>query len=68
MVFGPDPPYPREQGWTYRSDNAYFHAVNIPFLYFLVGEHKDCHKSTDDFETIDQDFYVGAIEVSIDVV
>jgi hypothetical protein len=33
-----------------------------------VGEHKDYHKPTDGFETIDQDFHVGAIEVSIDVV
>ena len=48
LVFGLGCPYPREQDWTYRSDNAYFHAVNIPFLYFLVGEHKDYHKSTND--------------------
>ena len=68
LVFGLDRPYPREQDWTYRSDNASFHAANIPFLYFLVGEHKDYHKPTDDFETIDQDFYVGAVEVAVDVI
>lgn len=67
-MFGLDRPYPREQDRTYRSDNAYFHAANITFLYFLVREHKDYHKPTDGFETIDQDFHVGAIEVSIDVV
>ena len=68
LVFGLDRPYPREQDWTYRSDNASFHAANIPFLYFLVGEHKDYHRPTDDFETIDQNFYVGAVEVAVDVV
>lgn len=68
LVFGLDRPYPRGQDWTYRSDNAPFHAVNIPFLYFLVGEHKDYHKPTDGFETIDQDFYVGAVEAAINVV
>jgi hypothetical protein len=68
LVFGLDLPYPREQDWTYRSDNAPFHAANIPFLYFVVGEHKDYHKPTEEFETIHQDFYVGAVEVAIDVV
>ncbi|MBV9453037.1 MAG: hypothetical protein JOZ19_02760 [Rubrobacter sp.] len=67
-MFGLDRSYPRGQDWTYRSDNAPFHVGNIPFLYFLVGEHRYYHKPTDDFETIDQAFYVGAVGVAIDVV
>ena len=69
LVFGLDrPDLPRGQDFTFRGDNAPFHVANIPFLYFLVGEHEDYHKPTDDFANINRDFYIGAVEVIIDVV
>jgi hypothetical protein len=53
--------------WTNSSDHAAFHQKGIPFLFFTVDDHRDYHKPTDDFENINPQFYVKAVETIIEV-
>lgn len=53
--------------WTNSSDHAAFHKKNIPFIYFGVPDHKDYHKSTDVYESIDQQFTINAIQTLLNV-
>jgi Zn-dependent M28 family amino/carboxypeptidase len=53
--------------WTNSSDHAAFHKKNIPFIYFGVPDHKDYHKSTDVYESIDQQFTIDAIQTLLNV-
>ncbi|NQY30173.1 MAG: M28 family peptidase [Flavobacteriaceae bacterium] len=55
----------REDDWTYSSDHGSFHKKGIPFLYFGVEDHKDYHKTSDVFESIQQAFYLEATRVVI---
>jgi hypothetical protein len=55
------------ENWLYASDHASFHKMDIPFLYFGVVNHEDCHKPTDDFENIHPEFYIEAVETIISV-
>ena len=50
------------EDWTLLSDHAAFFRVGIPHLYFGVEDHPDYHKPTDDFERIDQDWFLRSIE------
>jgi hypothetical protein len=68
LRFGHD--RPREEGqeaeegeddWTNSSDHAAFHRAGIPFVYFGVEDHEDYHRPTDDFERINQAFFINAI-------
>lgn len=69
LLFGHDTPdLPPQQNWTAQSDHAAFHRAKIPFIYFGVEDHKDYHKPTDDFESINQDFYVHAVETILEAV
>jgi Zn-dependent M28 family amino/carboxypeptidase len=54
--------------WTYASDHSQFHKNGIPFLYFGVEDHEDYHKETDTFKKIQPDFYVGAVELILDII
>ncbi|HVF46759.1 MAG TPA: M28 family peptidase, partial [Pyrinomonadaceae bacterium] len=54
--------------WTMQSDHAAFHARGIPFIYFGVEDHPDYHKPTDDFERIQPEFYVKAVETIIQAI
>jgi len=56
-----------QENWTYASDHASFHRKNIPFIYFGVTDHIDYHKPTDDFENIQPEFYVNAVNTIISV-
>lgn len=56
-----------EEDWTYASDQGSFHEKDIPFLYFGVEDHKDYHEPTDDYENIDSEFYIKAVETIISV-
>lgn len=56
------------QDWTGSSDHAPFHAAGVPFLYFGVEDHPDYHRPTDDFERVEPDFFVAAVETLIDAV
>lgn len=51
-----------KQDWTYSSDHGSFFKKGISFLYFGVEDHKDYHKSTDDFENIQPEFYKLAVK------
>ena len=43
--------------WTYRSDQAPFHARGIPYIHFGNEEHADYHAPTDTFEHIYPGFF-----------
>jgi len=58
----------REDDWTYSSDHGSFHNKGIPFLYFGVEDHQDYHKTSDVFESIQQEFYIEATRIVIQAV
>lgn len=62
LLLGHDDPKLGTGDWTSQSDQAAFHAAKIPFVYFGVEDHKDYHKSTDDFAGIQPEFYVKSVE------
>jgi Zn-dependent M28 family amino/carboxypeptidase len=62
LLLGHDDPSTGRDDWTNQSDHYAFHAAKIPFIYFGVEDHKDYHKSTDDFAAIQPEFYVKAVE------
>ncbi|MDI1241285.1 MAG: M28 family peptidase [bacterium] len=68
LLLGHDDPATGRDDWTNQSDQAAFHAATIPFIYFGVEDHKDYHKSTDDFSNIQPEFYVRAVETIIEAV
>jgi Zn-dependent M28 family amino/carboxypeptidase len=68
LLFGHDRPELKDDDWTFQSDHGVFHREKIPFVYFGVENHKDYHQPTDDFENINQEFYVRAVETVIAVV
>jgi len=57
---------PRDD-WTLLSDHGPFHVAGVPFLYLGVEDHEHYHQTSDEFSTIDQDFFLGAVETAIDV-
>jgi Zn-dependent M28 family amino/carboxypeptidase len=66
LLFGHDRPEQGRGDWTNQSDHAAFHAIKIPFVYFGVEDHADYHRPTDDYENIDQEFYVRAVETILE--
>ncbi|MES2826622.1 MAG: M28 family peptidase [Bacteroidota bacterium] len=68
VLFGhDDPKLGRSEDWTDQSDQGAFNAKNIPFLYFGVEDHKDYHKATDEFQNINQAFYLNAVNAITDI-
>lgn len=57
----------KKENWTYSSDHGSFYRKNIPFLYFGVTDHEDYHEPTDDFENIQPQFYINAVNTIINV-
>lgn len=55
----------KSDDWTYASDHANFYRAGIPFLYFGVEDHPDYHQPSDDFEKINQEFYLNVISAVI---
>lgn len=53
------------EDWTLLSDHAAFFRAGIPHLYFGVEDHPDYHKPTDDFDKIDQEWFLKSIETVI---
>jgi Zn-dependent M28 family amino/carboxypeptidase len=68
LLLGHDDPKLGRDDWTNQSDQASFHREKIPFIYFGVEDHPDYHRPTDDFEKIDQSFYVRAVETIIEAI
>ena len=60
LKFGHDSPDLGNDDWTLQSDHGVFHEAGIPFLYFGVEDHQHYHKASDEFENINQTFYVRA--------
>jgi Zn-dependent M28 family amino/carboxypeptidase len=68
LLLGHDRPEQKSDDWTNQSDHFAFHQAKIPFVYFGVEDHKDYHKPTDDFQNINQEFYVRAVETILEAV
>jgi Zn-dependent M28 family amino/carboxypeptidase len=68
LLIGHDRPEQKSDDWTNQSDHFAFHQAKIPFIYFGVEDHKDYHKPTDDFQNINQKFYVRAVETILETV
>ena len=68
LLLGHDRPEQGQGDWTNQSDQYAFHRAGVPFVYFGVEEHKDYHRHTDDFDTLTQDFFVGAAETVLEAV
>ena len=68
LRLGHDDPKLGMGDWTNQSDQAAFHAAKIPFIYFGVEDHKDYHKATDDFDGIQPEFYVRAVETILEAI
>jgi len=56
------PDLPRGDDWTMASDHGPFHEAGVPFVYFGVEDHPDYHRASDTFETINQQFFLDAVE------
>jgi hypothetical protein len=66
MKLGHDvPPKSRNdaQDWTQSSDHGPFHNAGVPYVYFGVEDHPHYHKPSDDFETIDREFYLNVVDL-----
>lgn len=68
ILFGHDNPKQKVDDWTYQSDQGAFDAVNIPWIYFGVEDHKDYHKASDKYENINTDFFISAANAILEVV
>ncbi|MEO5909298.1 MAG: M20/M25/M40 family metallo-hydrolase, partial [Pelobium sp.] len=68
ILLGHDDPKLGHDDWTNQSDQGSFNAKNIPFIYFGVEDHKDYHKETDEFQNINQKFYLGAVQSILEVI
>ncbi|MHB0754934.1 M20/M25/M40 family metallo-hydrolase [Polaribacter sp. M15] len=69
LLFGHDDPENKEQSdWTFSSDHRVFHKEKIPFIYFGVPDHKDYHRHTDTYGTINEAFYIEAVKVIIQAI
>lgn len=53
--------------WTLLSDHGPFHMAEIPFLYLGVEDHEHYHQPSDEFETIDPVFFMGAVGVAVEL-
>ena len=56
------PDLPPGDDWTRSSDHRPFHEAGIPFVYFGVEDHPDYHQASDTYETINQQFFLDAVE------
>jgi Zn-dependent M28 family amino/carboxypeptidase len=68
IMLGHDNPALKVDDWTNQSDQGAFHAKGIPFLYFGVEDHKDYHKATDEFENINQPFFLDASKAILEII
>ena len=50
------------EDWTLLSDHAAFFRAGIPHVYFGVEDHVDYHKPSDDFENINQDWFLKSVD------
>ena len=48
--------------WTMLSDHAVFFRAGIPHIYFGVEDHPDYHRPSDDFERVDQEWFLKSVD------
>ncbi|GMQ31461.1 M28 family peptidase [Algoriphagus confluentis] len=60
LRFGHDQPGTGREDWTQSSDHGPFFEKKVPHLYFGVEDHKDYHRPSDEFENIQEEFYINA--------
>jgi hypothetical protein len=53
------------EDWTLLSDHAAFFRAGVPHLYMGVEDHPDYHKPTDDFERVDQEWFLKSVETTV---
>jgi Zn-dependent M28 family amino/carboxypeptidase len=68
LIAGHDNPKSRRSDWTQQSDEGAFYDKGIPFIYFGVEDHADYHKPTDDYENINKEFYINAVDVILEII
>jgi len=70
LLIGHDDPANKQlDDWTRDSDHyAFWTALKMPFIYLGVEDESQHHKATDDYDTITHDFYVRAVETSIQLI
>ena len=66
LRYGHDQPGTGHDDWTNSSDHSAFHQAGIPFIYFGVEDHEHYHKHTDEFENVNQTFYIKAVNLILD--
>ena len=53
--------------WTMASDHGVFFRAGVPHLYLGVEDHPDYHKPSDDFERVDQDWFLKSVDTVVSV-
>ncbi len=53
------------EDWTLLSDHAAFFKAGIPHLYLGVEDHPDYHKPSDEFEKVDQDWFLKSVDTAV---
>jgi Zn-dependent M28 family amino/carboxypeptidase len=54
--------------WTYSSDHAAFHDAGIPWIYYGVDFHEHYHQPSDEFEVVQQDFFLSNAQTVLNAV
>lgn len=63
LMLGHDVPGTGREDWTKSSDHGAFYDEKIPHIYFGVEDHVDYHKPSDEFENIQPEFYINAVNL-----
>lgn len=50
------------EDWTLLSDHAVFFRAGIPHIYFGVEDHPDYHTPRDDFELVNQEWFLKSVD------
>jgi len=53
----------KRTNWRMASDHGVFSKKGIPFIYFGVGPHKNYHSEYDDYDNVNQSFFLAATDV-----
>ena len=69
LLLGHDDPNQRNvEDWTKDSDHWAFQQAGIPAIYLGDEDFDQHHKTTDDYETMTYNFFIGAAETALAVV
>jgi Zn-dependent M28 family amino/carboxypeptidase len=60
-----DPDSDTYQDWTNESDQISFHREDIAWLYFANEEHAEYHEPSDDFATVQPEFFKASIATAL---